>query len=79
MFNYNICNEPDKKIFLSQCEAIEKHIPDIVKGKHLTDVDSSETQIYFVNSKKIAVHNSYYVGAVYIDSEIDIDKFFNHN
>ena len=68
MFEYNICTVPDRNIFIKQCKALEKHIPDIIKGDLLKDVDKSETQIYTVNNKKIFVYNSFYVGAVYIKS-----------
>lgn len=76
MFHYSICTEPDEEIFKKQCYALEKHIPNIIKGQLLEDVDYSLTQIYTVDQKKIAVHNSYYIGAVYVDSEIELEQFF---
>lgn len=76
MFEYNICTVPDRNIFIKQCKALEKHIPDIIKGNLLQDVDGSETQIYTLNKKEIVVHNSYYIGAVYIDSEIELESYF---
>ncbi len=76
-YDYTICTEPDKEIFVKQCRALEKNIPNITKDMLLKDVDESETQIYFYNDKEILVHNSYYIGAVYIESEIDLDQFFN--
>lgn len=76
-YDYTICTEPDKEIFVKQCRALEKHIPNITKDMLLKDVDESETQIYFYNDKEILVHNSYYIGAVYIESEIDLAQFFN--
>lgn len=78
MFHYSICTEPDREIFIKQCKALEKHIPDIVKGELLADVDHSETQIYTIQDKEITVHNSYYIGAVYVDSEIELEQFFNN-
>lgn len=77
MFHYNICTEADKEIFSKQCRALEKHIPAIEKGNLLNDVDGSETQHYTVNGKTITVHNSNYVGAVYIDSDIELEGYFN--
>ena len=76
MFHYNICTEPDREIFIKQCQALEKHIPGIVKGELLVDVDGSETQIYTVKGKRVTVHNSYYIGAVYIDSEVELTEYF---
>lgn len=75
-FEYSICTEPDKDIFLKQCKALEKYIPNLQKANLLKDVDDSETQVYYLNNKKILVHNSYYTGAVYIESEFDIEKYF---
>ena len=76
MYHYTICTEADRNIFVRQCSALEKHIPDIKKGQHLNDVDGSETQIYELNGKEITVHNSIYIGAVYIDSDIELDSYF---
>lgn len=77
MFNYSICNEPDREVFIKQCKALEKYIPDIDKGELLEDVDGSETQLYTVNGKKISVHNSQYIGAVFVDSDIDLKIYFH--
>lgn len=76
MFDYTICNQPDLDIFKRQCQALEKHISGLNKGKLLTDVDGSQIQFYSLDEKSITVHNSYYIGAVYISSEIDLTKFF---
>lgn len=76
-YDYTICTEPDKDIFNKQCIALEKHIPNITKDSLLHDVDDSETQIYYVSGKKILVHNSYYIGAVYVESEIELEQYFN--
>lgn len=76
-FDYSICTEPDRDIFLKQCKALEKHIPNLRKSNLLKDVDNSETQVYFLNNKRLLVHNSYNVGAVYIESEFDIERYFS--
>lgn len=76
MFDYTICNQPDADIFKRQCQALEKHIPNIEKNRMITDVDGSKTQHYSLGGKNITVHNSYYVGAVYIESEVDLTQFF---
>ncbi len=77
MYRYNICSEADDVIFRKQCRAIEKHIPSISKEKLLEDIDGSTTQIYTLNGNKITVHNSNYIGAVFIESEIALEKYFN--
>ncbi len=43
MFHYTICTLPDEEIFMKQCYAFEKHIPNIVKEQLLEDVDCSLT------------------------------------
>lgn len=78
-YEYNICTAADKEIFEKQCAALEKHIPGIERSDMLTDVDGSQTQIYTLNGKKIIVHNSYYIDAVYIDSEVELTEYFNDN
>lgn len=51
IFHYDICTEADKDIFLKQCKALEKHIPNLSKGKLLEDVDGSETQLYMIGEE----------------------------
>lgn len=75
-FEYNICTEPDEEIFVKQCKAFEKHIPNIQKDRLLEDVDGGKTQIYTLGNNKITVHNSYYIGAVYVNSDIELEQFF---
>lgn len=75
--SYNICTNSDERIFKKQCSALEKYIPNIVKGKLLEDIDGSKTQFYYKNGKEIFVKNSYYIGAVYIESDIESTNFLN--
>lgn len=76
MFSYTICNKADQEIFIKQCAALEKHIPNLEKTNLLNDVDGSQTQKYSLGNKKIIVHNSKYIGTVYIDSDIALEPFF---
>lgn len=73
--SYNICTNSDERIFKKQCSALEKYIPNIVKGKFLEDIDGPKTQFYYKNGKEIFVKNSYYIGAVYIESDIELTIF----
>lgn len=77
MFHYDICTETDKDIFRKHCKTLESHVPNIFKGELLEDVDGSETQIYLIGEKKISVHNSFYVGAVYVDSEVELESYLS--
>ena len=79
MFEYNICTEADQQLFYRQCAALEKHIPGLVKGKLLHDVDDSLVQLYTKNGKEIRVHNDLYIDALYIKSELDIDPYFQNS
>ncbi len=76
VFEYNICNQADKSIFEKQCAALERHIPDLNKEKRLIDVDGSQTQLYSLDGKRISVHNSNYIDAVYVESEIELESYF---
>lgn len=76
MFNYTICNEPDAVLFGRQCKALENNISEIVKRDLLHDVDDSLTQIYEKDGARIVVHNSQYIGALFIESEIELTQFF---
>lgn len=55
---------------------MEKNIPDLKKREILIDIDGSQIAVYFKDGKKVTVNNSYYVGAVYIQSEFDLTTFF---
>ena len=76
-YTYNICTVPDKTLFYKQCAALEKHIPNLKKLDFLHDVDDSLIQLYEKDGQSIKVCNSEYVGALYIKSNIDLDKFFD--
>lgn len=54
-YDYNICTNADEQIFENQCQALETHIPNLVKDKLLEDVDGSKTQRYYKDKKEILV------------------------
>ncbi|WP_044878295.1 hypothetical protein [Paenibacillus sp. IHBB 10380] len=76
MIEYNICNQADEAIFEKQCFAFEKKIPGLIKKELLHDVDDSKVQYYKLGESSVTVHNDYYVNAVYVKSEIDLEQFF---
>lgn len=76
MFEYNICNQADEAIFEKQCLALEKNIPGLIKEDLLTDVDGSKVQKYNFNGSEVTVCNSYYLDEVYIESDIDLEQYF---
>lgn len=75
-FDYNIHSNADNDIFLKICGKICEKYPQIVLGKLLNDVDGSAHQIYYVDGEEIAVSNDYYIGAVYVKSNIDLSELF---
>lgn len=72
MYTYNIAKNPDNKAFKNTCAQIESKMSDLKKEKLLIDVDGSVIQIYRSPTGKITIFNDYLVGAVYVDSEIDL-------
>lgn len=55
---------------------VGKAYPRSDKGDLLEDVDGSQIQVYAKDGAKILVHNSEYVGVLYIESEIELEQFF---
>ena len=76
MFKYTIHKQADRKIFYNVCRQIEYILKDLNAEKPLIDVDGSVIQIYYSGRDKIKVYNDYEVDAVYIDSEVNLDKLF---
>ena len=76
MFHYTVAKNADQKAFESVCVLLEVKINGMVKEKLLEDVDGTLIQIYKTGGKEITVFNDYEVGAVYIDSELNLDQIF---
>lgn len=72
MFQYTICNTPDREIYTRQCKALEKIIRGIEKVYELHDVDDSQWTVYMVNGSEIKVSLNQSIGGVFVDSEIDL-------
>lgn len=76
VFSYNIYPNASKNEFINACKRIEKRFPNAKKDKILIDVDGTSIQVYHLNEKEINVFNDYYVGAVYVDSEVELEDLF---
>lgn len=76
MYHYSICNVADEVIFQKQCRALETHLPHLVKDELLEDVDGSLMRRYWLDGKTITVHNSNYIDAIYVDSEVELEPYF---
>ena len=77
MFEYSICNVADEEIFHKQCEALKKHIPNIQQKKIVRDVDNSLICMFNLNGKELNLYNDKNIKAVYINSEFDLEKYFD--
>lgn len=73
---YIIKKGADEAIYYKQCVALEKYIPGLQKLEELHDVDDSRIQKYQYKGKKIRVLNDCYINAVYVESEIPLEPFF---
>lgn len=76
MYHYSICTIADEVIFQKQCRALETHLPHLVKDELLEDVDGSLMQRYWLDGKTITVHNSNYIDAIYVNSEVELESYF---
>lgn len=77
MFEYSICNVADEEIFKKQCEALKKHIPNIQQKRIVRDVDNSLICMFNLNGKELNLYNDNNINAVYINSEFDLEKYFD--
>ena len=74
MYTYNIMKQADEKIFYNICKRIEAGIENVEKKQLLEDVDGTLVQLYDIGGKEIKVVNDIEVDAVYVDSEIPLNK-----
>ena len=57
---------------------VGKKYKEIDKKDLLEDVDGSKIQVYYYNNKNIKVINSYYENELFVESEIELEKFFKN-
>ncbi|MBQ3147454.1 MAG: hypothetical protein IJB91_06980 [Oscillospiraceae bacterium] len=74
MYTYNIMKQADEKIFYNICKRIEAGIKNVEKKQLLEDVDGTLIQLYDIGGKEVKVVNDIEVDAVYVDSEISLNK-----
>lgn len=73
-FDYNIFPNNSPEMFKDMCRKIEEHFPDAEKKKLLVDVDGTTVQSYMETGREIAVFDDYDIGAVFVQSEIDLKE-----
>lgn len=76
MFEYNIYAENSVEKFKEACVRIETAFPQAIKKKLLVDVDGSLIQIFILEEKEIIVYDDYDIGAVFVESEVDLSNLF---
>ena len=72
MYSYNICNQPDNKLFQKSVNKL-KNIPDMKYINTLKDVDDSLTAKFTYRNGNVFIKNDEIVGALYIESDKDIE------
>lgn len=77
MFEYNICNQADAKLFVQQCRALESNIPNLKVSDRSEDVDGTLTQTYHHQNGSIKVKNDMQVDALYVISDFDLLPYFS--
>ena len=77
MYTYNISHEADSEVFRSVCKTTEEAYPAARKMEMLIDVDGTEIQDYYVDGCRIRVQNDMEVGAVYVETELDLGDLFD--
>lgn len=76
MFEYNIDTENNPQKALQACKVIEKAFPNAKQKPLLEDVDGSTIQTYVIDGKEVDVYDDYWIGAVYVKSEFNLDNLF---
>ena len=78
MFDYNLFDKINEKVYNDTVTLIEKEFPYYYKERELIDVDSTRIQVFSKDGKSvIKVFNDTNIGAVYINSEIDLSDYFS--
>lgn len=73
-YTYNIAPEADNKAFQDVCSLLMSKLENAKAEKMLVDVDGSLIQVYKTPNGEIVVINDYEVDALYIDSDVNLNK-----
>lgn len=72
-FDYNIYPDNSPEAFKRVCGKIEAHFTDLKKENLLVDVDGTTIQRYTRQGKEIVIFDDYDIGAVFAQSEINLE------
>ena len=73
MYSYNISKEVDEIAFQDACRLIGENVQGICETYCLEDVDGTQIQVYKTSNGEITIFNDYEVGAVYANSDLNLD------
>ena len=76
MYHYRICPDVNANMFYEECNRLEKNFPGMRKEKLRHGFfDNTLIQEYQCSQGRIIVKNDELVGALYIDSDIDLGTY----
>ena len=76
-YSYNICPDPNNKKFEEICRQIYSTLNTIIEEhRYLIDVDGSQLYRFSTKTGEIIVYNDYYIGALYVNSDVDLSEMF---
>ncbi len=74
MYSYNISKDVNAVAFRDACMLIGENVQGICETYCLEDVDGTQIQVYKTSNGEITIFNDYEVGAVYANSEFNLDS-----
>ncbi len=75
-FHYRIYRDNSPEIFKKHTRIIQNAFPDFDKRELLIDVDGSTYQEFEKDGKEIVLFDDYDIGAVFVDSDVDMSKIY---
>ena len=76
-YEYNICPEYNLEEFKKTVELLKNKVKNIKEIKYIEDpLDGDQLQIITTEDGEIVVKNDFMVGAVWIESEIELNSIY---
>ena len=73
-YEYNICPEYNRKEFKRIVELLKIKVKNIIEIKYIeAPLDGDQLQILIIDEGKIVVKNDFMVGAVWVESDIELE------
>ena len=76
-YDYTIHKDNSPKVFKEGCEKVAKFLPKATRKKLLVYVDGSTIQVFEQEGQEVVLYDDYDVGAVYVSSDINLNKIFS--